>query len=227
MTAAGANRRLVWAGVAAAVITAALIGWVDIPLAQFLHGYRQTAWADAFDLITDFANGGIWYPLALVGIAAAAVRHKYRASNPPGLRKEIRAWTFMIVTMATSGAFINAVKLAVGRERPRFLFADGSVDYHPFGLNLADCSFPSGHTQSIWTAMLALSFIYPPLRPLFFVVAVLVSASRVIIGAHYAGDVSASIYIAAVAAVLWRRWFEREGITLDLRHGPGTGRAAT
>ena len=106
--------------------------------------------------------------------------------------------------------------LAIGRERPRFLFRDGTTGFHPFDLNLTDCGFPSGHAQSISTAMLSLAFIYPPLRPLFFVVAVLISASRIIIGAHYASDVVAGIYIAVVAAVVWRQWFERNGLSVTL-----------
>ncbi len=216
---AALHRRLLWAGLATAAITAALIAWIDVPLATHFEGYRQMAWAQGFEFITDFASGVIWYPLALLGITAAVLRHKIRTPDHTALIKETRAWMFMIVTMATSGTFINVLKLAVGRERPRFLFRDGTADFHPFGLSLADCGFPSGHTQSIWTAMLALSFIYPPLRSALFVVAVFVSASRIVIGAHYAADVAASFYIAVVAAMLWRHWFERGGITVTLRRG--------
>jgi membrane-associated phospholipid phosphatase len=210
------RRQLLMAGVGTALITAALITWVDIPLALFFNGYRPTWWAEFFNQITDFASGWIWYPVALLGIGAAYLRHKVRAPNPAEWVREARAWTFMIVTMASSGIFINALKLAVGRERPRLLFRDGTSGFHPFGLNLTDCGFPSGHTQSIWTAMLALGYIYPPLRPLFFFVAVTISASRIVIGAHYAGDVVASIYIATVAALLWQRWFEKNGASLRL-----------
>ena len=64
--------------------------------------------------------------------------------------------------------------------------------------------------------MLCLGFIYPPGRPLFIFVAVMISASRIIIGAHYAGDVAAGVYIAFFAAFLWRRWFERNGLSVQL-----------
>jgi len=210
------RRQLLWAGVATALVTAALITWVDIPLALFFNGYRQTWWAEFFNQITDFASGWIWYPAALLGIGAAYLQHKVRTPNPAGWIREVRAWTFMIVTMASSGIFINVLKLAVGRERPRLLFRDGTSGFHPFNLNLTDCGFPSGHTQSICTAMLTLAFIYPPLRPLLFIVAVMVSASRIVIGAHYAGDVTAGIYIAVAATLLWKQWFERNGVSVRL-----------
>ena len=213
---ASMQRHLLWSGLATAVLVAALIAWVDAPLALFFHSYQDTAWWKFFSFITNFANGVIWYSVAVLGLLIATLRHKLRAPNPEMLRREVRAWLFMIVTMATSGIFTNALKLAVGRERPRFLFRDGTNEFHPFDLNLTDCSFPSGHAQSICTAMLSLAFIYPRLRPLFFLVAVMVSASRIIIGAHYAGDVAAATYIAVAAAVLWRGWFERDGSSVTL-----------
>lgn len=213
----------VW-GVGAAMVTTASIYCLDVPLALFFQQYRDTWWWLFFYGITDFANGGIWYPLAVVGLIAAYVRHKRRLPNPAAFARETRAWLFMIVTMASSGTFINAVKLVIGRERPRFLFNEGTADFHPFTFELAlkYSSFPSGHTQSIWTAMLCLAFIAPPLRPLLFAVALLVSASRVVIGAHYAGDVFASIYIAFFAALLWRQWFEKDGVSVTLWHGRDT-----
>jgi len=210
------RRQLLLAGVFTALVAAALITWVDVPLALYFNSYRQTWWADSFAFVTDFANGGIWYSLAVLGIAFAYWRHKKQNSNPAAFTKESRAWLFMIATMLSSGTLINALKLAIGRERPRLLFRNGTSDFHPFNLNLTDCSFPSGHTQSIWTAMLCLSFICPPLRPLFFVIAVTISASRVVIGAHYAGDVVASIYIAFAFTLLWVRWFEKAGVSVTL-----------
>lgn len=212
-----------WAwGCVTTVFVAIFMMWADIPLALYFNGYRDTSWANFFAAITDFANGAIWYALAVLGIGTAYLRRKHLTASPNLvlLTKESRAWFFMIVTMATSGIFINAVKFSVGRERPRFLFRDGTTDFHPFALRLADCAFPSGHTQSIWTAMLCLSLLFPRGRALFIPVAVLISASRVIIGAHYLSDVIASIFIAFAFTLLWRRRFERDGVPVTLKtHG--------
>lgn len=214
---------LVW-GLGTAMIVAASVECLDIPLALFFHDYRDTWWSQFFGHITDFASGYIWYPVAVIGLVTAFVRHKRLNQNLAAWTQEARAWTFMIVTMMTSGIFINAVKLVVGRERPRLLYRDGTFGFHPFtfDLDLKDCSFPSGHTQSIWCAMLCLGFIAPPLRPLLFIVAVFVSASRVIIGAHYAGDVFAGMYVAFFAALMWRQWFEKDGVSLTLWPGRQT-----
>ncbi len=213
-----AQRLWAW-GCATAVVVAIFMMSVDIPLALYFHSYRDTEWANFFAAITDFANGAIWYALAVLGIGTAYLRRKILTDRPDlaQLAKEVRAWLFMIVTMATSGIFINVLKFSVGRERPRFLFRDGTSDFHPFALRIADCAFPSGHTQSIWTAMLCLSLLFPKGRALFIPVAVLISASRFIIGAHYLSDVVASIFIAAAFTLLWRRWFERDSVAVALQ----------
>lgn len=210
------NRHLLVWGLATIPFVAALMTWVDVPLALYFNSYRATWWADFFDFITNFASGVIWYSVAVLGIGFAWLRHKKRVPNPARFVQELRAWLFMIAVMASSGTFVNAVKIAVGRERPRLLFRDGTTGFHPFDLNIDDCGFPSGHTQSIWTAMLCLSLLFPRFRILFFTVAVFVSASRIVIGAHYAGDVAASLYIAFFAVLVWKRWFEKDGISVRL-----------
>lgn len=221
------HRALVLWGVATAVIAASLIHWVDIPVASFFYAQRETPWVAFFSAITDLANGFIWYSVALIGVIIAWVRHGKRAklSDPARLRQQLRAWVFMAVAMATSGLLINIMKFVLGRQRPRFLFGEEtSSGFYPFATKIADSSFPSGHTQSIWTAMLALSFLFPPLRPVFLAIATTIAMSRIVVGAHFLADVVTSIFIAFATVLLWRRWFTRDGISVALiekRETPG------
>jgi membrane-associated phospholipid phosphatase len=212
------ERNLLAWGLVTALCVVPVITWLDAPIAYYFNSFKGTALFSFFQAITDFANGVIWYSLALIGIGVAYARHSKRAKTPnlARLRQEIRAWVFMIVSMASSGILINAMKFAIGRERPRFLIADGLSEFHPFALRIADSSFPSGHTQSIWTAMLSLSFLFPALRPLFLLIAAVVGSSRIIVGAHYLGDVLASIFIAFATVLLWRQWFTKDGISVTL-----------
>ncbi len=201
-----------------AAAIAALMLWGDEPIARWLQPHRRTDWAEFFAAITDFASGWLWYSVALTGLAGAYIRHRSQ-QLPIGttaftVRK--RAWIFMIVAMASSGITEVVLKFAIGRDRPRFLFEDGGASFHPFRMNTGDSSFPSGHAQSITSAMLALALIYPPLRPVFFVTAVLIAASRVIIGAHYLSDVLGGVWLAVAAVIYWRRRFEANGDKLDL-----------
>lgn len=212
------RRTLALWGVATVALVIILMQWADLPIATYFYGHRGTAFVAFFAAITDFANGAIWYSLALIGILVAAYRYSNKAKNPDPvrLRKHIRAWLFMAATMASTGILINIMKFVIGRERPRFYLADGLVEFHPLGLRIADSSFPSGHTQSIWTAMLSLSFIFPPLRPAFLIIAVVIGLSRIVVNAHYLSDVVMSIFIAVAATLLWRQWFQKDGISVTL-----------
>ncbi len=207
------GRRLLWFTAAMLLPVPVFMRWIDGPLAAQFQTYHETLWWKFFAAITDFANGFIWYSLALIGLLSAWVRHRMlEPPSPPAVYDaRRRAWLFMIVAMATSGLTEILIKFVLGRERPRIFLRDGTMDFHPFHLRIADSSFPSGHTQSICSAMLALSVIYPPLRPLFLAMAVLVAASRVVIGAHYLSDVVGGVWLAVVAVLYWRRRFERTG----------------
>ena len=200
------------------IATAIAITWLDHPLALYLHQFAQTGWFRFFVRITDLANGAIWYSFAAVMIAVTLARRKLTpaAMPSPKFTQHVRAWAFMVVAMATSGVILNLIKVTVGRERPRVLFADGDAAYTPFTLDVDASSFPSGHTQSICAAMLALAFVFPPARYLCLIVAVAVSASRVIIGAHYLGDVIGGAFVGIAAVILWRAWFEKNGVSVKL-----------
>ena len=208
---------LIYTVLTAAAIAALMMGG-DERLARLLRPERDTPVVEFFASITDFASGFLWYSVALTGLAVAVIRNQSQQLplSAAAFAARKRAWIFMIVAMATSGIAGVALKFAIGRDRPRFLFEDAGATFHPFRINTADSSFPSGHAQSICSAMLALALIYPPLRPVFLVAAVLITASRVIVGAHYASDVLGGVWLAVAAVLYWRYRFEINGEKLDL-----------
>jgi membrane-associated phospholipid phosphatase len=183
-----------------------------------MHGFAQTRVVAVFAIITNLANGAIWYALALVAMGVALVVARRAPAQHGGaiLHKRLRAGAFLIVSMIVSGLLANGIKLVVGRDRPTTLFEHGAATFHPLAQTVTSWSFPSGHAQSIWAAMIALAWIYPPLRAAFYLLAVIVSASRVIIGMHFLSDVIGGTYVAVAVSLLIRDVFERGGITLDL-----------
>jgi membrane-associated phospholipid phosphatase len=211
------SRQVLWLSLVLLAPVPFLMVWGDAPTALFFHRFRATDWEEFFAVITNLANGWIWYSLALIGIAAATLRYRVWHQGTAGyFLAARRAGLFMALAMATSGIAENIIKVIVGRDRPRILFEQGAGAFHPLRWDIANASFPSGHSQSITSAMLALACIYPPLRPVFFAVAVLVATSRIIIGAHYASDVLAGAWLGIVAVLWWRRRFERTGVALDM-----------
>ena len=212
------RRQLLLATLATALAVAALMLWVDHPLALWMAQFRKTTFVNAFEIITDLANSAIWYGVALVGILLA--RRQRRNDASPAAHalytQRLRAALFVIASMVTSGLLINTIKVIVGRSRPKMLVNEGIADYAPFDRWYDDCSFPSGHSQSIWAAMIALAWIFPRYRIALLAFAVVVSSSRVIVGAHYASDVIAGAFCAFLVALPMRRRFERGSVSIQL-----------
>jgi membrane-associated phospholipid phosphatase len=212
------RRQIVLATFATAIAVAALMIWVDHPLALFMAQYRKTMFVNVFEIVTDLANSAIWYAVALVGILLAWRQRKLDGSPAAHAlyTQRLRAALFVIASMIASGLLINLIKVIVGRSRPKMLVNEGIADYTPFARWYDDCSFPSGHSQSIWAAMIALAWIFPRWRVPLLLFAVVVSSSRVIVGAHYASDVIAGAFFAFAVALPMRRRFERDGTRIKL-----------
>jgi membrane-associated phospholipid phosphatase len=125
-----------------------------------------------------------------------------------------RARARRVADMALSAAFValacNALKLLIGRPRPKFddpgtfLFPGGQYELSIQGENVlrhawqigsgisSDLwSMPSSHTAAGVALAVFLAGVYPKLRPLGIFLATIVGVARVLLGAHYLSDVVA------------------------------------
>lgn len=119
-----------------------------------------------------------------------------------------RAAGFIISSLALSAALVHILKLTVGRARPRELFREEIYAAFPFSFDTNLSSFPSGHSQTVWSIMTALMFLYPRAWPLFAAWATVIASSRVIVGSHFPSDVLMGSFIAIMTAVYIRqKWY--------------------
>jgi len=106
---------------------------------------------------------------------------------------------FFVIVALAGGTITQVLKFIIGRPRPVVVLSDVHVLVAPLTMN----SFPSGHTQAIFTA--AIFFIKETKKymAVFLGIAVLVGLSRIYVGVHYPSDVLAGAIIGILVTELF------------------------
>jgi undecaprenyl-diphosphatase len=142
--------------------------------------------------ITWLGNAGV--VIVLVGIFFALKKQGY-------LRQH---FFWFLAAMLLAGLCVFALKKMIPRPRPLADFAPlidaGKVHIHVLGEALKYRSFPSGDTQTAFTAATYLSLLLPRWTPLFVSLAMGVGLSRIYMGVHFPLDVIIGGLIGAVFA---------------------------
>ena len=142
-------------------------------------------------------------------------------------RKTRRYGTAMLLGLAIGALFVNVfLKVAVARPRP---YADPEGFFYPLWVMMgqhveSDMSFPSGHTNAAFAAMVPV-FILGNKKTswLALVFGVLMGISRIYLVVHYPTDVIAGLITGTIAGIIgtliainlpkkWYRWdlFKKE-----------------
>ena len=210
-------RPLAWGTLAVALFCPLSMALIDRPLALALRGHLGGNLDGFFKTVTNL--GLAEYYLVPAGLAWLVLIWKARRGLIPAERRRWRAlaWKpgFLFLAVAVTGLIENAVKVTLGRTRPRLLFDDGLYGFHPFNHDWAMNSFPSGHSQAAWAAMTALVILVPRYDALWLLVAVLVAASRVLTTVHYLSDAVAGSWLGLAGAVLIARALRARGVSLN------------
>jgi undecaprenyl-diphosphatase len=175
---------------------------------------------------TAVGNGG-W----MIGacLAAAALAHGAAGAGPrarPGAAALRRRALFALTCVAGLGSFAAAVKMGVGRARPKLADALGPYHFEPLAFDYKLNSLPSGHATTLFALATALALIAPRWRPIYYAVAVWGALSRVAAGAHYLSDVILGAALGHYGAVALSRAAAARGLPVALAHAPAEGRGA-
>lgn len=151
-------------------------------LAANRWGARQ-AIGQLFGIVSRLGDGVFWYGLIL----ALALF---------GGERGLHAALHMALVGACAATLYRLLKRWTRRPRP-FRRHAGIIAHVP---PLDEFSFPSGHTlHAVGFTIIALAY-FPVLAPLLVPFALLVAASRVVLGLHYPSDVIAAALIGSVLA---------------------------
>lgn len=156
---------------------------LDHTLTVFLKGILPHT--PFFDLIFSFFSlkgNSILIWLMVMGFTIYLEERKN-----PGVSQRDKKFTFVFFTsfLITSVSSIFIFKNIFHRMRPYSLAEMGAVsDICP-----ADFSFPSAHASTAFAAAAVLTYFDPKRRLFYYLVAVLISFSRIYLGCHYFLDV--------------------------------------
>jgi membrane-associated phospholipid phosphatase len=215
-------------------IAAAVATIAAVVLAMFAFDTRASAWAlneprwfrDFFEKITDFGlSGWLLIPSAFIVLCLAALITPRLSRVTQGVLTALAArFGFLFLAVGVPGLFVTIVKRMIGRARPYVGVFDHPFDYRPFIWRPEYSSLPSGHATTAVAAAIAIGLLWPRTRPVMWIYAFTIMASRVFVLAHHPSDVIAGALTGAVGAFLLRRWFAARRLVFcprDLSAHPG------
>jgi membrane-associated phospholipid phosphatase len=172
---------------------------VDRALAHFIYDHVDAKAHKFLDGITHYAKAGHWLAAAIIALVGAAIARHFGAQGP--YVPQLINYSLAFIAMLTLGsAVLHAIKLVLGRRRPRDDMEMGLYGFVPFAFNLEYNSFPSGHALTIACVAVIFTCVWPLWWPLWFAIAAVLAVTRALLTAHFLSDVLIGAGIGLIAA---------------------------
>jgi len=213
-----------WLSVYALILGGLGVFLLDEPLALLFKETVSGDFEGFLKIVTELGIAGVW--LIPTGILTLVFLLARRVAVSPAARERFTrlAWApgFVFLSMAVAGLIGDLLKFLVGRSRPQILFEQGIATFTPFSHGWAVNSFPSGHSQAIFSAMIALALVFPRYSLAYIALAILVASSRVLTTVHYFSDVVAGAWLGIFITLALAKLLSLRGIDVRYRK-PGEG----
>ncbi len=173
------NRRYVAGAILLMIAAALLYVRGDLAIERWFYTQRTTPVSHLFSYITELGKSHYFLvPAALLWLYA-------RGRN---VCMQLRS-AYLFVTIAASGLLVDLIKILAGRCRPELYFQKGLYGFDLLHLDHKYLSFPSGHSATAIGAAVALSYLWPRYRVLFWIGGIMIAVSRLVVVRHYPSDV--------------------------------------
>lgn len=199
----------------AAGLTAAAMILVD-PMIPGLR-LRMPGWLVILaDRFTDLGYSGVvLWPLGIAIAYVLALMPQLAAAGADVTRRVaasvLARLGFLFLSVAVVGLAVSVAKHVIGRARPQAAYFLAGPDRHltfdVMAWTSSYASFPSGHATTAFAVAVAFGALFPRLRWPLIAVAVLVAATRVVLGSHYPSDVIAGAVVGSAFALFMVKAF--------------------
>ena len=171
---------------------------------------REPLWLHDFaDEITNYGRSSTFlYPFGFVLLALAALLSPWLTKMSQGVVAALAVrFGFLFVAIGLPSLFATIIKRLIGRARPYVGGHDDPFAYMPFIWKPEYASMPSGHATTAAAAAIAIGAVWPRMRPVMWVYALIIMASRILIFVHHPSDVLGGAVVGVIGALMVRRWF--------------------
>lgn len=180
------------------MLLAALVCLVTLSKAQlfeFFNANRSTTADSFYYYLTAFGDG--WFFVTLI-LLSAFIKFRYAFTGA--------------ATYALSSLIAQGLKRLIfsGEPRPLEYFKNTTVKVYtsPGNELLSFNSFPSGHTTTVFAiaCLLSLWVANKKMAAVFLFIALLIGISRIYLGQHFLGDITAGSLIGVISATMCYQW---------------------
>lgn len=192
--------KILIAGIVILIFCLISIFFLDQKIANLLSPEQAVRIYQPARKLTDVGEGAHFFAFAVIGylISYGLLKKKSLILNPRRWDQIKRAKTWFMtffLALLTSGVVLQIIKFVVGRQRPHLTEERDPMVFDHLTANWHLHSFPSGHTQTLFTVATALSLTFPKWRWWFFISASFIAITRVLLQEHFFSDLLMGGYI--------------------------------
>ncbi len=114
-------------------------------------------------------------------------------------KKILESAKFSLFYILLTGFITQILKFIFGRARPNYTNFQESFNFDFLTTDSHLHSFPSGHSSTIFCVAIVLGVLFPKIKYFFYVSALFISISRLLVGAHFFTDILGGFVVALIA----------------------------